>query len=128
MISLCSVAGVGEGWTVAPRIRRASRWALATSSSRSTAPSAKRALRCRWFRGPPCLKVNDRSEGGRHEIDIVIETAEGVLGVEAKLGAVPGLSERLGGDLLDAIVITTGTEAFRRRDGVGVIPLALLGP
>lgn len=36
------------------------------------------------------------------------------------------LAERIGPDLLDAAVITTGSEAYRRRDGIGVIPAALL--
>ena len=36
------------------------------------------------------------------------------------------LAERLGDDLLDAAIITTGKEAYRRRDGIGVIPAALL--
>ena len=78
-----------------------------------------------------------RTEGGRHEIDLVVETSDGVLGIEAKLGTAPNdhdarhlvwLRERLGEGLLDAVIITTGTEAYRRRDGIAVIPLALLGP
>lgn len=36
------------------------------------------------------------------------------------------LAERIGPDLLDAAVITTGPEAYRRADGIGVIPAALL--
>jgi hypothetical protein len=36
--------------------------------------------------------------------------------------------ERVGRDLLDAIVVTTGPAAYRRRDGIGVVPAALLGP
>ncbi|HBS07567.1 MAG TPA: DUF4143 domain-containing protein, partial [Microbacterium sp.] len=35
---------------------------------------------------------------------------------------------RLGDRLADALVLTTGPAAYRRRDGVGVVPLALLGP
>jgi len=31
-------------------------------------------------------------------------------------------------DLLDAAVITTGTHAYRRPDGIAVIPAAMLGP
>ena len=38
------------------------------------------------------------------------------------------LQRQLGPDVLDAVVLTTGSEAFRRSDGVGVVPLALLGP
>jgi hypothetical protein len=37
------------------------------------------------------------------------------------------LSERIGPELLDAAVITTGRHAYRRRDGIGVIPAALIG-
>jgi hypothetical protein len=29
---------------------------------------------------------------------------------------------------VDAVVICTGTEAYRRQDGIAVIPAALLGP
>ncbi len=35
---------------------------------------------------------------------------------------------RVGGSLLDAVVLTTGREAYRRPDGIAVVPLALLGP
>ena len=34
----------------------------------------------------------------------------------------------IGDDLLDAVVVTTGTEAYRRPDGIAVVPAALLGP
>lgn len=36
--------------------------------------------------------------------------------------------DRIGGEMADAIVLTTGAEAYRRPDGIGVVPLALLGP
>jgi len=36
--------------------------------------------------------------------------------------------QQVSDDLLDAAVITTGTEAYRRTDGIAVIPLCLLGP
>ena len=38
------------------------------------------------------------------------------------------LEQQIGTDLIDKIVMTTGSHAFRRKDGVGVVPLALLGP
>jgi hypothetical protein len=38
------------------------------------------------------------------------------------------LRERIGDQLLDAAVLTTGERAYRRADGIAVIPLALLGP
>jgi predicted AAA+ superfamily ATPase len=78
-----------------------------------------------------------RSFGGEHEVDLVVQRADDrVIGVEVKLTAVPRerdfrhlkwLRREIGEDLLDAIVITTGRAAFRREDGIGVVPLALLG-
>ncbi len=38
------------------------------------------------------------------------------------------LSERIGDELCDAVVITSGPAAYRRRDGIAVIPAAVLGP
>ena len=77
-----------------------------------------------------------RTRGGEHEIDLVVERRDGrVVALEVKLSATVSdadtrhlawLSERLGPDLLDAAVITTGQEAYRRPDGIGVIPAGLL--
>jgi hypothetical protein len=56
--------------------------------------------------------------------------------VEVKLTAVPDdhdvrhllrLQDRLGVDLLDMVIVATGTDAYRRADGVAVVPAALLG-
>lgn len=38
------------------------------------------------------------------------------------------LREQLGDDYADAAVLHTGPEAYRRQDGIAVIPLGLLGP
>ncbi|BDZ38977.1 hypothetical protein GCM10025863_15910 [Microbacterium suwonense] len=38
------------------------------------------------------------------------------------------LKERMGPYLTDAVVITTGPAAYRRADGIAVIPASLLGP
>ncbi len=38
------------------------------------------------------------------------------------------LQRMLGDRLLDAAVVTTGPTAYRRPDGIAVIPAALLGP
>jgi predicted AAA+ superfamily ATPase len=75
---------------------------------------------------------------GDHEADLIVERDDGrVLAVEVKLAAAPDdaavrhllwLSARLGEDLLDAIVVTTGKSAYRRADGIAVVPAALLGP
>lgn len=79
-----------------------------------------------------------RTHRGEHEIDIVVVRDDGrVLALEVKLTAAPEaadvrhllwLRDRIGPDLIDAAVITTGREAYRRADGIAVIPAALLGP
>jgi hypothetical protein len=36
--------------------------------------------------------------------------------------------QKLGDDVLDLVVLTTGRTAYRRSDGVAVVPLSLIGP
>ncbi len=77
-----------------------------------------------------------RLHGGQREIDLIVERADRrILAIEVKLSRTVSdddvrhllwLKDRIGDDLLDAIVIHTGPEAYRRRDGVGVIPAAML--
>ncbi|MEJ7787473.1 MAG: ATP-binding protein [Solirubrobacteraceae bacterium] len=79
-----------------------------------------------------------RTARGRREIDLIVERADGsVVAVEVKLARdVSGddvkhlnwLGDKLGDRVLDRVVITTGPSAYRRRDGVAVVPLVLLGP
>ncbi len=78
-----------------------------------------------------------RTARGEREIDLIVERGQSVVAVEVKLGGTPTdrdvrhllwLRDRLGEQLADAVVITTGREAYRRPDGVAVVPLALLGP
>ena len=80
-----------------------------------------------------------RTHEGQHEVDLMIVRGDQrVVAVEVKMGAVVTdddvkhlrwLRAKLGDDeLLDAIVITTGERAYRRSDGIGVIPATLLGP
>jgi hypothetical protein len=78
-----------------------------------------------------------RTMGGRHEVDLIVEGPEGIVAFEVKLAAsvtdqdvqhLRWLQETIGDDLVDAAVLTTGPDAYRRRDGIGVIPLGLLGP
>jgi len=78
-----------------------------------------------------------RTRNGDHEVDLIVErTDRRVVAIEVKGAQVVGdkdveqlrwLSARIGTDLLDAVVITTGPFAYRRRDGIAVVPLALLG-
>lgn len=79
-----------------------------------------------------------RTKAGEHEVDFVLVRSDArVLGVEVKLSATVEdkdvlhllwLREQLGDDLLDAVIVTTGRDAYRRPDGIAVVPAALLGP
>jgi len=96
-------------------------------------------LSVRVFAGPVGARVwHVRDHSGRHEVDLIVERDEDrkVVAFEVKLGSsvddrdvrhLLWLREQLGDDLLDCAVLTTGPAAYRRRDGVAVIPLGLLG-
>ena len=70
-------------------------------------------------------------------MDFLAHPDRKVVALEAKLNPAPTdadvrhllwLKQRLGDRLVDMGVITTGAHAYRRPDGVAVIPAALLGP
>lgn len=79
-----------------------------------------------------------RTKGGEREVDLIVSSGDQrVVGVEVKLSETVSdadvrhllwLQDKLGPDMADAIVVSTGRYAYRRPDGVGVVPLALLGP
>lgn len=79
-----------------------------------------------------------RTHNTDREIDLIVEREDGrVVALEIKLAAtvhdqdvrhLNWLSSEIGDKLADRVVITTGTYAYRRPDGVAVVPLALLGP
>ena len=79
-----------------------------------------------------------RTLGGDREVDLIVTRPDGrIVALEVKLAAtvtdadvrhLAWLKRQLGSTVLDAAVITTGTEAYRRSDGIAVIPFALLGP
>ncbi len=79
-----------------------------------------------------------RTKGGEREVDLIVERDDRrVVAVEVKLGRTVSdadvrhlvwLRDQLGDDLLDAMVVTTGETAYRRPDGIAVVPAALLGP
>lgn len=78
-----------------------------------------------------------RTHSGAREVDLVVERADHrIVAIEVKLGATVDdrdvrhlhwLDAQLGPDLLDMVVVTTGPEAYRRPDGVAVVPASLLG-
>lgn len=75
---------------------------------------------------------------GQREIDLIVSRQDGrVVAIEVKLARTVDdhdvrhlrwLAKELGSELLDAIIVTTGPEAYRRPDGIAVVPAALLGP
>ena len=79
-----------------------------------------------------------RTWGGELEVDlVVVRPDQRVVAVEVKLTAAVSdrhvrhlrrLADRIGPQLLDAAIVTTGPDAYRRRDGIAVIPASLLGP
>lgn len=79
-----------------------------------------------------------RTRGGRREVDAIIERDDGrIVALEIKLGRtvddgdvnhLSWLTEQGGNDILDAVVLHTGPTAYRREDGIAVVPAALLGP
>ncbi len=79
-----------------------------------------------------------RTHRGDHEVDLIVERRDGrCVAIEVKLSPIVDdedvkhlawLAAKLGPDLLDSAVITTGPHAYRRPDGVAVIPASLLGP
>jgi predicted AAA+ superfamily ATPase len=79
-----------------------------------------------------------RTHQGRQEIDLIVARRDGsVVAIEVKLGATVDdrdvrhlnwLKQQFGDTVVDRLIVTTGPQAYRRPDGVAVVPLALLGP
>ncbi|MDR2723225.1 MAG: DUF4143 domain-containing protein [Cellulomonadaceae bacterium] len=72
------------------------------------------------------------------EVDLIVEGEDRqIVGIEVKLSPIVTdkdvrhllwLRDQLGDRVADLMVVTTGDTAYRRSDGVAVVPLALLGP
>lgn len=80
-----------------------------------------------------------RSDSDQHEVDVIVTDRDGrVLAIEVKMADhvasqdckhLNWLRAHLGPLWADGIVVYTGAKAYRReRDGIGVVPAALLGP
>ncbi|MHB1469201.1 MAG: DUF4143 domain-containing protein, partial [Solirubrobacteraceae bacterium] len=79
-----------------------------------------------------------RTKNGDHEIDLIVEGESlACVAIEAKLANTVDdhdvahlnwLHRQIGERLVDRIVVYTGRFAYRRPDGIAVVPLALLGP
>lgn len=79
-----------------------------------------------------------RTKGGEREVDLIVERGDQrIAAIEVKLSATVDdadvrhlvwLRDQLADDFLDGVVVSTGPHAYRRRDGIAVVPLALFGP
>ncbi|MGV8979113.1 MAG: DUF4143 domain-containing protein [Cellulomonas sp.] len=79
-----------------------------------------------------------RTKTDGREVDFLVQGPDGrTVAIEVKLAATPDshdlrhllwLQDRLGDSLVDMVVLTTGKHAYRRQDGIAVVPVALLGP
>lgn len=78
-----------------------------------------------------------RTRNTDHEVDLIVEASDrSVVAIEVKLAGTVSdddvkhlhwLHGQLGDRLVDKVVVNTGPFAYRRPDGVAVVPLALLG-
>lgn len=78
-----------------------------------------------------------RYDGGRREVDLIVEGPDGqIVAIEVKLAAaiddpdvrhLMWLRGQVPDRVADLVVINAGQAAYRRSDGVAVVPLALLG-
>lgn len=79
-----------------------------------------------------------RTKNTEHEVDLIVERADrGIVAVEVRLSGTVSdrdvrhlhwLKSQLGEQIIDLVVVNTGPGAYRRADGIAVVPLALLGP
>lgn len=79
-----------------------------------------------------------RLTGGDREVDLIVQGPDGrILAIEVKLAPaitdfdvrhLLWLRDQLPNRVVDLVVVTTGSTAYRRTDGVAVVPLSLLGP
>jgi predicted AAA+ superfamily ATPase len=78
-----------------------------------------------------------RTQNGDHEVDFIVQRGRKIVAIEVKLATrvedgdvrhLLWLRNLLGERLLDAMVLYSGNLAYRRKDGVAVIPAALLCP
>jgi uncharacterized protein len=78
-----------------------------------------------------------RTYAGDREVDLIVQRQDGrVVAIEVKLkrtihdsdvSHLKWLEAKIGDELLDAVIVSTGEQAYRRPDGIAVVPAALLG-
>lgn len=77
-----------------------------------------------------------KTRKGDHEINFIIQRGSKVIAIEVKIAPtitdsdvrhLKWFKDKVGDDCIDALIITTGKIAYRRKDGIAVIPAVLLG-
>ena len=77
-----------------------------------------------------------KTHKGDREVDFIIQKDSKIIACEVKFSPSAGMSDgkhlkwlinKLGKDCRDAMIITAGGVAYRRADGIAVVPAALLG-
>jgi predicted AAA+ superfamily ATPase len=78
-----------------------------------------------------------RTQGGDHEVDMIVSRRDGkVVAIETKLSSevrpadvrqLNWLESEAPELVIDKVLLNTGKYAYRRKDGVAVIPLGMLG-
>lgn len=95
------------------------------------------ALSLRVYAQPNAMNVYHlRTQDGTHEIDFIVELPDtSIIAIETKLSPdvaadsvrhLTWLRNRIGDRLRNAIIVNTGTAAYRRSDGIGIVPASLL--
>jgi len=76
-----------------------------------------------------------KTHKGEHEVDFILQKDAKVIACEVKFSPTAAASDgrhlkwlidRVGDDCCDAMIITSGSVAYRRPDGIAVVPAALL--
>lgn len=104
-----------------------------TSCNRLVAPRIVESLITLFVRaratGTGLRTSHLRTRNGDHKIDLIVENTAGrVMAIDVTLTRDPDVRHLhwLGDRIGDKVVVTTGEYAYRRDDGVAVIPLGLL--
>lgn len=111
-------------------------WWAAYAAASSTTTSYTKILNAA-SPGESSAKVShQRTQGSAQDVGLILERYDGkVVAFEVNIKPTPTdrdvrhlhwLEEQIGPRLVEKVIATTGTDAYRRPDGVAVVPLALL--
>lgn len=91
----------------------------------------------RHYLADPAFATYLRTQNGDREIDFILQQGRKIIAIEVKLAATVSDADvrhlhwfrnLIRDRAADALIVTTGSVAYRRPDGIAVVPAALLGP